>query len=481
MQNLSNEKQITHDNVQYCHICKKVFGPKKNQVKVRDHDHYTGKYRGAAHLICNLRYSTQINIPVFFHNGTNYDFNLIIAELAKEFRTKMRCIPLNTNKYMSFSIPIKKEVKESNSKKNRVITYTLKFMDTARHNNRALSTFVDNLSELNVCDCKENSDKNIIIKIKYEQGKTYIFTICRTCSRFRRDQPLNNLKHKFPSTYKLSNNDINRFVLLLKKGIYPYQYMDSHDKFNETTLPPIQKFYSNIRSKNINNDEYKHAKKVWDHFELKTLGDYHDLYVQADTAQLSDVFEHFRSLCLKEYQLDPAYFVSTPSLAFKAMLKLTRAKIELFTDIDILLMTEKGIRGGLTQVIRKYGVANNKYLPNNDKTKNSTYLQYLDANNLYGYAINKKLPLNGYEWADEAIFTDDFIKNYDDEGDKGYLLEVDIEYPKELHSAHEDLPFLPEKRLKLHKNYEHKVTRDIEKAHKKCIKPSILPMNLRTS
>ena len=202
----------------------------------------------------------------------------------------MRCIPLNTNKYMSFSIPIKKEVKESNSKKNRVITYTLKFMDTARHNNRALSTFVDNLSELNVCDCKENSDKNIIIKIKYEQGKTYIFTICRTCSRFRRDQPLNNLKHKFPSTYKLSNNDINKFVLLLKKGIYPYQYMDSHDKFNETTLPPIQKFYSNIRSKNINNDEYKHAKKVWDHFELKTLGDYHDLYVQADTAQLSDVF-----------------------------------------------------------------------------------------------------------------------------------------------------------------------------------------------
>ena len=146
------------------------------------------------------------------------------------------------------------------------------------------------MSELNVCDCKENSDKNIIIKIKYEQGKTYIFTICRTCSRFRRGQSLNNLKHKFPTTYKLCNKDINKFVLLLKKGVYPYQYMDSHDKFNETTLPPIEKFYSNIRSKNINNDEYKHAKKVWDHFELKTLGDYHDLYVQADTAQLSDVF-----------------------------------------------------------------------------------------------------------------------------------------------------------------------------------------------
>ena len=103
---------MTYDTAKYCHICKKVFGKKKNDIKIRDHDHYTGKYRGAAHLICNLRYSTQIDIPVFFHNGTNYDFNLIINKLAKEFRSEVRCIPLNTNKYMSFSIPIKKEIKE---------------------------------------------------------------------------------------------------------------------------------------------------------------------------------------------------------------------------------------------------------------------------------------------------------------------------------------------------------------------------------
>ena len=103
MQNLSKEEQITHDNAQYCHICKRVFGTKKSQVKVRDHDHYTGKYRGPAYLMCNLRYSTQVDIPVFFHNGTNYDFNLIITELAKEFRSEMRCIPLNTNKYILFN------------------------------------------------------------------------------------------------------------------------------------------------------------------------------------------------------------------------------------------------------------------------------------------------------------------------------------------------------------------------------------------
>ena len=239
--------------------------------------------------------------------------------------------------------------------------------------------------------------------------------------------------------------------------------MDSMNKFIETALPCIEKFYSKLQSKNITNNEYKHAKKVWKHFEIKTLGDYHDIYVEVDTAQLSDVFKNFRSLYLKEYQLDPAYFLSTPNSAFEAMLKITKAKIELFTDINMVLMTERRIRGGLTQVIKKYGAANNKYLPNYDRSKKSTYLQYLNANNLYGYAMNKKLPLNGYKRADIKMFTDDFIKNYDNNSDEGYVLEVDIGYPKELGSAHEDLPFLPDRRSKLHKEYEYKVSNDIKK------------------
>ena len=159
--------------------------------------------------------------------------------------------------------------------------------------------------------------------------------------------------------------------------------MESTDKFNDTSLPSQEKFYSKLHFKNISDEEYKHAKKVWDHFKFINIGEYYDLYVQADTAQLSDVFENFRSLCLKEYQLDPAYFVSTPSLALEAMLKTTNAKIELFTDIDMVFMTEKSIRGGLTQAIEKHAAANNKYLPNFDKSKDSTFLQYLDANNLY--------------------------------------------------------------------------------------------------
>ena len=105
---LDKKQQDAHDKAKYCYICIKRFSTHKNFIKVRDHDHYIGNYRGAAHSLCNLRYSTQIDIPVIFHNGSNYDFNLIIIKLAKEFRSEMRCIRLNTNKYMSFSIPLKK-------------------------------------------------------------------------------------------------------------------------------------------------------------------------------------------------------------------------------------------------------------------------------------------------------------------------------------------------------------------------------------
>ena len=238
---------------------------------------------------------------------------------------------------------------------------------------------MDNLSELYACECEENSHKNIKIKLKDIGHNTLIRTSCESC-RSKKDQPLSTLIERFPSTFKLCKKNMEKFILLLKKCVYPYEYMDSFDKFDETTLPNIENFYSSLELRNFDVKEYNHAKKLWGIFNIKNIGDYHDLYVQADTAQLSDVFENFRSLCLREYQLDPGYYVSTPSLIFDAMLKITGAKIELFTDIDMVLMTEKGIRGGLTQAIKKYAVANNKYLDNYDKTKDSIYLQYLDAN-----------------------------------------------------------------------------------------------------
>ena len=224
--------------------------------------------------------------------------------------------------------------------------------------------------------------------------------------------------------------------------------MNDSDIFNKPNLPSVSNFHSKLKLESIDKNDYNHALKVCGIFNIKNLGEYHDLYVESGTAQLADVFENFRNICLKIYQLDPAYFVSTPGLALEAMLKTTKVKIELFTDIDMHLMTENGIKGGLTQVVKKYGIANNKYLPNYNKNIKSSYLQYLDANNLYEYAVTKKLPFNGFKWSNPNKYTSEFIKNYDEDSDKGYLLEVDIEYPKYLHKLHEDLPFLCERRKK---------------------------------
>ena len=312
--------------------------------------------------------------------------------------------------------------------------------------NRVLSTLVDNLSEINNRNCEESKDKDLKIKVEEPQSKKIVRTMCKTC-KSKETQLVYDLIKKFSCTYKLCNNKSKKFIFFLKKGIYQYEYMDSMDRFDQTEVPSIEKCYSSLQMKHISENEYKHARKVWEIFDIKTLGEYHDLYVQANVAQLSAVLESFNSVCLKEYQLDPAYFLSTPKI------------------------TEKGICGGLTQVIRRHGIANNKYLPDYDSSKKSNYLQCLDANNLYGYSMNKKLPLNRYKRTDTAIFTDEFIKNYNDNDDKGYLLEVDVVYPKELPSVHRDLLFLPEKRSKRRIEYEYKVSNGIKKALKKGIRP----------
>ena len=148
---------------------------------------------------------------------------------------------------------------------------------------------------------------------------------------------------------------------------------------------------------------------------------------------LADVFENFRNKCIEIYKLDPAHFLSAPGLAWQACLKKTKVELELLTDIDMLLMVEKGTRGGICQAIHRYAKANNKYMKNYDKNTTSSHLIYLDANNLYGWAMSQKLPVNGFEWVISlSKFDERFIKNYDENSDKGYFLEVDVEYPNKV-------------------------------------------------
>ena len=162
---------------------------------------------------------------------------------------------------------------------------------------------------------------------------------------------------------------------------------------------------------------------------------------------IADVYDKFRDKCIDIYGLDPSHFLSAPGLAWQACLKITNVNLELLTDVDMLLMIEAGIRGGMCQSTHRYAKANNKYMKNYDKSIESSYLMYLDANNLYGWAMSKKLPVNGFKWENDlSKFNENFIKNYNENSDVGYFLEVDIEYPKQLWSSHKDLPFLPEGR-----------------------------------
>ena len=179
---------------------------------------------------------------------------------------------------------------------------------------------------------------------------------------------------------------------------------------------------------------------------MNNLGDYHDLYVQSDTLLIADIFENFRDMSLKIYGLDPGYFVSLPGFSWHACLKITGVKLESITYINILLMMESGMRGGVCHVIRSYAEVKNKYMNNNDENKESSFLFYLDANNLYGCPMIKKHPVSSFKWLKNVSRIDEeFIKKYDENNDIGYFFKVDLEYPKELHDLHSHLPFLPEK------------------------------------
>ena len=218
--------------------------------------------------------------------------------------------------------------------------------------------------------------------------------------------------------------------------------MSSWDKFKES-LPPIEAFYSKLNMSKISEDDYQHAQRVWKEFRIRNLGDYHDLYLRTDVVLLANVFEAFRDTCLKHYSPDPVHFYTAPGLAWKACLRKTRVRLELLSDPDMLLMFERGIRGGITQAVHRYASANNKYMGDlYDPNKESKYLQYLAANNLYGWAMSQLLPTSKFKWVDiepSQIHTLTASKI------KGYLLEVDVKYPADLHNSHNNLLFMCER------------------------------------
>ena len=334
-----------------CHIWFKQFGESKKDPKVCDHCHYTGRYRWPAHRNCNLMYRIPSYIPVVFHNLSGYEAHLFIRELERHLRDTMEVIAKNKEDYISFSVEV------------------------------AVNKYVDKLG----------NEKKKLIELRFIDSFKLMATSLDSLTR--------NLVKGGNKTFGFKNYSELQYKLLTRKGVYPYEHMSSWDRFEDTELPPKESFYSSLNMSKISESDYILVQRVWEEFGVRNIGDYHDLYLRTDVVLLANVFEAFRDTCLKHYSLDPAYFYMAPGLAWKACLKKTGVRLELVTDPDMLLMFERGIRGGITQAVHRYALANNKYMEDfYDTNKESSYLQYLDANNLYSWTMSQPLPTSKFKW-----------------------------------------------------------------------------------
>jgi hypothetical protein len=352
-----------------------------------------------------LNFDLNIKIPVIFHN-LNYDLRLILESLKDYENIKdLKINSLNINK--------------ENFKTFNIDIY--QFIDSNAFLNSSLENLLNNLSNENKLTMK-----------KY-----------------------------------LSDNNEEKFNLINKKGHFPYKWFDSIEKF-KCDVPDKEHFYNDLNDKNLTNDEYETLLKVNKIFNIKNFEEFHDLYLKRDVYGLCDVFENYRDLTIKNYGLDPVYYIGVPSLSWSCMLKFTKINLELLTDINKYIFFEKGIRGGLSKSVKRYVKANNKYCNDYDNKKESNYLLYIDANNLYGKIMTMKLPYKNFEWfKDLSLFTKEFILNYDiDKSDIGYTLEVDLKINDDKHNYFNDLPLCPEKN-KVDYNDLSNYSKDYLNEHKK--------------
>ena len=249
--------------------------------------------------------------------------------------------------------------------------------------------------------------------------------------------------------------------------------MSSYEKFHDTSLPPKDGFYSKLDNEHISNEDYDRACKVWKTMNINNLGEYHDLYLTTDVLLLADVFENFRTSAIKNYQLDPTHYLTLPGFAWDALLLMTGAKLDVLSDPDMYLMVERGQRGGISVISHRHAKANNKYMKNYDSSKPSQYIIYLDANNLYGWAISQYLPVGNYTWANANDFDAEKIIRMTDEQETGYIFDVDLHYPTELHDLHNDYPLAPET-MEITENllsdHSKNVLDIIQSKHNKCQK-----------
>lgn len=403
-----------------CYICESILF----NDRVRDHCHITGQYRGAAHRHCNLLHKVPKFIPIFFHNLSGYDCHLFIKQLG-EIPGQIKIIPKTKEKYTAFT----------------------KFVPIG---------------------------DNDFIQIRFLDSFNFLGTSLDKLAKTLQVEDFVNLKSHF--------SDERQFSLLTRKGIYPYDFMSDWKCYEQTSLPSKSCFHNSLTNEDISDEDYNHAQTVWDEFNINDLGDYTDLYLKTDVLLLTDIFQNFRKTCKQYYKLDPAFYITAPSLSFDAMLLKTGVQLELVSDLAIVRMIQSGIRGGLCMCSHRYAKANHKYMPEYDASQSDCFLVYLDCNNLYGFSMCQYLPYSNFRFLSENELANFHVENVEDNAEWGFILEVDLLYPDNLHNHHNDLPFCPEKCIppggktkKLIANLHNKYNYVIHYVHlKKCLEHGLI-------
>jgi hypothetical protein len=408
------EQQHQHSSAIQCGRCKSNFT--KRNPKVAHHCHYTEKmnFLGTLCNNCNLllkKPRTPV-IPVFFHN-LSYDIRQILAYFKTKFDDliSIDAIPISTKKFISVSFKIwGTPLSKQNPKHHYQPKVIIRFLDSMRFLNSSLDTLSGLLTK---------EEKHFIMD--------------------------------------LVEGDETKFQLLQKKGSFPYSYVNSFDKLDETQLPPVEEWVNSLKYGKTTWDEctesqqkemkemVEHSNLIWKEFKCKTIFDFQNVYMRNDTYLLACVFEQFIDMIIDKFGLDPCHYLTLPSMGNDAMLKFTNVKIELFQEDkhDMYLQLEDRVGGISTTGGISYAKANNKYLDDYDDSKPSTFIWNIDAVALYGKAMTEKLPKDGFKHEDVATF--DLEQAYRDaDGDKGYFLIVDAHLPNEYHDEQNDYPCFPE-------------------------------------
>jgi hypothetical protein len=376
--NMAVENEISFLEASRCYLCGIYFSPEI--VKCRDHSHFTGEFLGAACQRCNLRRRRPINLKIFIHNASKYDMHFLIKGLSS-FSTKIKnlsVLPFNGEHFRTMRFNC------------------FEIFDSLAFLQSSLSALSTNL--------QQTDHDYPILKQTYLVKKN---------GRFNKD----------------------RFQMVLGKSFFPYEYCKNLDLMKDTkSLPPRKHFYSSLSEEFLSQNDYEFAKSIWKEFNCRNLLDYAELYCKIDTILLAEIFQSFRQKMHSFTGLDPAYYVSLPAFGYDSMLKMTRVKIELPTDINMIHFMESAKRGGVSFI-------NTRFLSAAETDESE--IVYIDRNNLYGEAQMQKLPHKDFRWLTEKEIKT-FDLNSDFDGDKGYFIECDLHYPEELHRQHSNLPLAPE-------------------------------------